>query len=270
MEAIKFILDKERKIIFYEKQRCFLRSLRIEKIKSLNGKIKLSWFINIQGQVSNLMIDQETIRTPRIRNCIFYEINQLTFPFLSQNILIIATLNFKYWESRGMLLDIELGKNIVLKGIHEAINEGKNIKKIKSFLNLDISVNSKDRSGNTPLHLAVSKGDLEIISLLIKSKADVNLKNKEKDTPLHLAVSKGDLEIISLLIKNKADVNSENEGKDTPLHLAISKGDLEIISLLIKNKADVNSENEGKDTPLHIAASKDALKIIILAYKKWG
>lgn len=48
-------------------------------------------------------------------------------------------------------------------------------------------INVVDRSGNTPLHLAVSHGDLMMTRLLLCLGADVQIKNKQNDTVRHLA-----------------------------------------------------------------------------------
>ena len=48
-------------------------------------------------------------------------------------------------------------------------------------------INVRDRSGNTPLHISVSKGDLQMTRLLLCLGADPNIKNKHGDTVRHLA-----------------------------------------------------------------------------------
>jgi hypothetical protein len=43
-----------------------------------------------------------------------------------------------------------------------------------------------------PLHHAIDTGNLEVVSLLISHGADVNAVNYKKETPLYIAVLKGD------------------------------------------------------------------------------
>ena len=62
-----------------------------------------------------------------------------------------------------------------------------------------ISIPTQD--GQTPLHLAVEKGHLSLVNLLLAQKAQVNAKNKEGKTALHLACEKGRLEITNLEIR---------------------------------------------------------------------
>lgn len=54
-----------------------------------------------------------------------------------------------------------------------------------SSYNCDLNV--ADRSGDTALHLAVSRRDLQMTRLLLCLGADPNVKNKHGDTPRHLA-----------------------------------------------------------------------------------
>jgi ankyrin repeat protein len=63
---------------------------------------------------------------------------------------------------------------------------------------------TKDRDGNPPLHLAVEKHRKEAVLFLLAHKADVNAKNKSGETPLHLATGiNGTTEMAKILLDNK-------------------------------------------------------------------
>ena len=59
---------------------------------------------------------------------------------------------------------------------------------------------------STPLHIAISRGDFDIIEYLVDKFANVNNRNKDKATPLYMACHEGDLSLVIFLIKNGADV----------------------------------------------------------------
>lgn len=51
-------------------------------------------------------------------------------------------------------------------------------------------VNRQSYSGNTALHAACGRGQVEIVRLLLKSGADSSLKNYHNDTPVMVATNK--------------------------------------------------------------------------------
>ena len=59
-------------------------------------------------------------------------------------------------------------------------------------------VDQSDFSGNTPLHVAASLGNAQLINLLVTTGADHTLMNLEGETPLDLAKLKGHNEVRSI------------------------------------------------------------------------
>lgn len=76
-----------------------------------------------------------------------------------------------------------------------------------------------------------------IIKLLME-KADVNARDNDGNTPLHRAAERSDIDIVKFLIKKVANVNAKNNGGDTPLRSAIKYGRKEIAKFLVENGAD--------------------------------
>ena len=74
--------------------------------------------------------------------------------------------------------------------LHEEIYRlNPNIKKIKEYLNKGANINKKGFSSfrPAPLHLAVNRGHVNVVRLLIKRGAKVNIMDKYNKTPLHRA-----------------------------------------------------------------------------------
>ena len=106
------------------------------------------------------------------------------------------------------------------------------------------------------LHFAAghtSSNGVEILRLLLASKADVNAKAEYRQTPLHLAAQSSNAVALKLLIDHGADVNAQRRDRKTPLHLAASNGHIEIVKILMANKADVKVKDLYKNTPLMCA-----------------
>lgn len=64
-----------------------------------------------------------------------------------------------------------------------------------------MNVNDQDEEGNTALHVAVEKRQLEVVRFLA-SHDDVSflVKNDNQETALHVAVKSGDLEVLEVSV----------------------------------------------------------------------
>lgn len=147
----------------------------------------------------------------------------------------------------------------------------------------EIDINVTNESGNSMLHEATRKGNLEIINLLIENGADVNALDAWGESPLHIAAQK-DLDIVQNLIQNGADIHAksnsnlipENNGDGmfdelwrkadqymdeinrhylgaTALHFAATSKQVDIAEYLISLGSDINARSTIGNTPLHAA-----------------
>ena len=88
--------------------------------------------------------------------------------------------------------------------------------------------------GAQPLHLAVLKGNAEIVNLLLGNGAQIDLvaKNKDKATPLHWAVFFQKKGMVALLIESGSNINALDAHGFTPT----DTGNLIKLSVLNKPK----------------------------------
>jgi ankyrin repeat protein len=93
---------------------------------------------------------------------------------------------------------------------------------------------STDILGQTPLMLAVKKGDYELAEMLLAAGADPNGCDHFGSTPLMFAWD-CDLEIAKLLIRSGSDLNIENVFGDTAFDIARRNNQWSIVALLVKN-----------------------------------
>lgn len=119
---------------------------------------------------------------------------------------------------------------------------------IKDFVspptyNLDptllLDVNFKDTTnGDTSLHIAVRKGDKDLVSLLLEKGMEVDSRGgHDYKTPLHLAVEYGHKDIVAILLEEKADPNAGCRGFYHVLDSAYKQKDKEIIEMLLSKGA---------------------------------
>lgn len=141
----------------------------------------------------------------------------------------------------------------------------RNIRKLLNELhNNEFNFNSKYYLGKTLLHYAIENDCEKIIPIVINYGCNPNICDDSYMTPLHVAVTKGNIVAVKMLIKKGADVNMGGEFEQTPLHLAVICGNLKITKLLINFGADVQLVDEKNLSVLDYA--KDEKNNVIIEY----
>jgi ankyrin repeat protein len=131
--------------------------------------------------------------------------------------------------------------------------------------------NYLEKPTRTPLlHLAVVRGNKDIIRILLEHNANINLTDRtfigNNNTALHYAAQLKKptrLAICQILINHGAHVDNKNQLGKTPLHLACESSDApDVPELLIYHKANIHAKTSHGLTPLHIAVTKGYLPIV--------
>ncbi|KAI8842483.1 ankyrin repeat-containing domain protein, partial [Chytridium lagenaria] len=66
--------------------------------------------------------------------------------------------------------------------------------------------------GISPLHMAAIGGDVDVASILLAADADVDAQDGEQRTPIFLAVTYNNLEIVRLLLDHGANASIAEGG----------------------------------------------------------
>ena len=129
--------------------------------------------------------------------------------------------------------------------------------------------NLTNKNGNTALHLAIEKNQLNNVIEILKHKPDMSVINSAQNMALHIAVEQSNIDIIIEVIEhinqlpNKLKlINASNAKpeKNKPIHLATLRGDWKIVELLLINGADLYSLNASDSTILHLAVQLEPMK----------
>lgn len=116
---------------------------------------------------------------------------------------------------------------------------------------------------NTPLTMAISEGNLQVVICLINNGADVDFQRQNYDTPLTLVAKKGNLAIAKILLnvganigKIGANINKLGPNNNSPLYYAALCNHPEMVDLFLERGADTSIENTLGYTPLAISIKK--------------
>jgi ankyrin repeat protein len=121
--------------------------------------------------------------------------------------------------------------------------------RVEYLLKNKININLNNESGDTALHWACRKNNLEIFKLLIKYKADVNIKNNDNSTILHYSAFTP-IELYFDKKKHKSFIIKYLGNND--YYNYINGNNFKIFELLLKTNIDINAKNEDGNTASHL------------------
>ena len=140
-----------------------------------------------------------------------------------------ATVEARLAQERAIEATVEARLKTALptQGLITAIDT-ENTESVKEILGAGINPNKNPvpvgfpLTGAYPLHLAVVKGNKEIVQILLDNgaKIDIKAKNKDEATPLAWAAFLGQKDAVSLLIEAGAPINPIDANQYTPLDAA--------------------------------------------------
>jgi len=119
------------------------------------------------------------------------------------------------------------------------------------------NLEKKNKKGETRLHVACGKNQLDIVRNLLEEGANPNTQDYAGWTPLHEAVSSNRVDIATLLLKHGANpsVPSSDE-RLTALHEAVTVEDVDMIAVLVAHGADKDIKDSQGISPRILAEDK--------------
>jgi 26S proteasome non-ATPase regulatory subunit 10 len=105
------------------------------------------------------------------------------------------------------------------------VNQKSNFKPRSPFTVQTLTLVS-DFSGQTALHFAASKNNLDVAKKLLSNKppASARVKDKRGQYAIHRAAAVGSVPMVELLLKNKSPMDATDVAGQTPLHHAVAEG----------------------------------------------
>ena len=135
--------------------------------------------------------------------------------------------------------------------------------KVKLLLEADKdkqSLQSTNKHGNTPIHIAAKNGKTAIVERLVASASNireiVSQTGQRKRQALHFAAGCGEISTVQALLSHQASVDCKDDEQHTPLTIASFYGKTKVVELLLKHNALINAQTQHGRTGLHEAVSQ--------------
>ena len=121
-----------------------------------------------------------------------------------------------------------------------------NITMVKLLIKHKANLNMLNRVGQTPLAWSARYGHLSVAELLLHSGADANLiGNEYKLTPLIASAVNGNVSMSALLLESKANIDTKDVvNAGSALHWALWFNHKEVAKLLLHHDADYNYKDD--------------------------
>ncbi|XP_065739601.1 ankyrin repeat domain-containing protein 35 isoform X1 [Phocoena phocoena] len=138
------------------------------------------------------------------------------------------------------------------------------MKRIFSCSSSQVAVERWNRRDQKLLE-AVQRGDVGCVAALASRKSARPTKlDPNGQSPFHLAASKGLTECLTILLANGADIDSKNEGGSTALHSATISCQPQCVKVLLQHGANEDAVDVENRTPLHWAAFSGCASSVLL------
>lgn len=171
-------------------------------------------------------------------------------------------------EQRGFEIDARDGAGWTALMMAASLKDGDTL--VDLLLAKSADVDEKANNGQTALHFAASKSNLDTARKLISHKASARVKDKRGQLPLHRAAAVGNVPIVNLLLENRSPVNTTDVDSSTALHHAIAEGHGDAALVLLKAGADTDKKDSSGAFAIDLAPDAKIKNYILKAAEEEG
>lgn len=148
--------------------------------------------------------------------------------------------------------------------IHHAASKGKiNIISFILSKSDEEMIDSKDSTGNTPLHVSIENNQLECTRFLLLNKADYSIQNNDNINALFYCVYQSKPEILDLMLafKMKGNDKSNTDGSGLLMHHCALLNNLECAKILSKHGINFCRPCPNGFYPIHLAITRGSREV---------
>ena len=132
---------------------------------------------------------------------------------------------------------------------------------VKSLVEAGANVDLTDNQGYTALHHAIRRdGPLAVVETLVDAGANLEIPTEDGSTGLQLAVERGDLPKVTVLLRGGADPHRVDENGNTTLHIAARFANPEVVQAMLDAGVDPGTRNNQGELPVDLAENNSRIK----------
>jgi ankyrin repeat protein len=154
----------------------------------------------------------------------------------------------------GILSVLMATSGVAVGGAHDdilAAARADRTEEVVSYLQKGMDPNTSDAAGTTLLMTAAANGNVALVEILLRLRANTMIRNKFNESALALAALNGQNEIVRMLVETGVRIDAPGWGA---LHYAVFNGHTDLVRYLIDRGGNVNVRAPNRHTPLMLAA----------------
>lgn len=188
-----------------------------------------------------------------------------------------------------IVLGLSLAQGALADQVHEFSAAG-NVGRVRALVAKGAALTTRDREGNTALHIAAARGDAELAAVLVNGGAPIDATNNVGATALKMAADGGHYDLAQWLVSQgakpgirasdgssvlsrawadaqwdfvrflfvhginpNAPMPAYHERQEPPLTLAARQGEREMVEWLLNQGVDVEAKGKSRISALHEA-----------------
>ncbi|MES9992953.1 MAG: ankyrin repeat domain-containing protein [Candidatus Thiodiazotropha sp.] len=142
--------------------------------------------------------------------------------------------------------------------ISRAVQIG-DIDQLERNIHWNADINKPGADGQSPLHVAASKGSLVMTKILVKNGADLEVSDPQGHTPLLKALIARNTIVADYLFESGANLDPNAALHETA---KLGSADRDVIGFLLRQGASLDNTDAEGNTPLHSAILNDQRVVV--------
>jgi hypothetical protein len=196
------------------------------------------------------------------KNCLYFILSGGLRPARLPPVFVVPSARRAHWRAGGsaMACNCFATNQQDIDELMRAASIG-NVEYIRSAVRTPALLDARDRFGQTAVHWAAYRGQLQVLQLLVEAGGSLSLRDNDGRVALHWAVRKDRTRCVRYIIQRGSPLDVQTKGTgETALHKAARQGNAFTVEMLLVAGARRNMSTSYHQTPLDVAEEMLALE----------